>query len=190
MWQVGAQPRSERRRRAYRDRRVSQGLRCGLPCRCHAGSTSDPAVSDHVAISTSSHLGRGQPTTRSRRRRGASARTQSPRSVVVINHLNRVRKPCLQLRPAAPDPALHLRREPGDEPGQLGLRRHRSHCIGAAQPRHRNGRKPEPKKRRRRTDQRQAAQRVHFPSPGISMSSLGEDAQTTVRLGVHAARRR
>jgi len=59
---------------------VSQGLRCGLPCRCRAGSTSDPAVPDHVAKSTSSHRGREQPTTRSRRRRGASALTQSPRS--------------------------------------------------------------------------------------------------------------
>jgi hypothetical protein len=48
-------------------------------------------------------------------------------------------------------------------------------CIGATEPRHRNRRKAEPKKRRRRTDQPQAAQRVHFPSPGISTSTLSED---------------
>ena len=52
---------------------------------------------------------------------GGAARRPLPNHqevVVVINHLNRVGKPCLQLRPAAPYPALHLRRELGDEPGQ------------------------------------------------------------------------
>jgi hypothetical protein len=117
---------------------------------------------------------------------GGAARGPEPdhqEVVVVINHLNRVGKPCLQLRPAAPDPALHLRRELGDEPGQLGFRCHRSHCIGAAQARHRSGRKAEPKRRCRRTDQRQAAQRVHFPSPGISPSSLVEDPLASDRWG-------
>ena len=124
-----------------------------------------------------SRLRHGQPTTGSPPMPGASARTQSPGSCSCHRPLNGVRKPCPQLGPAATDPALHLRRELGDEPGQLGLRGHRSHCIGAAQPRHRAGRKAEPKKRRRRTDQPQAVQRGSPPSAGgISTSSLGKEA--------------
>ena len=76
---------------------------------------------------------------------GGAARRPGPNHqevVVVINHLNRVGKPCRQLRPTATDPALHLRGELGDELRQLGLRCHRSHSIGTAQPRHRNGCKP------------------------------------------------
>src|SRR5436190_5844583 len=47
--------------------------------------------------------------------------------VVVVDELNGVGEACLHLRPTATDPALHLRRELGDEPSQLGFSGHTPH---------------------------------------------------------------